>query len=320
MAAELRRRIVHEEKDELEEYREVLDMFANVYKDAIEDGIRQIHRLRRRITTLLDDPDLSEREREALITREKEKVFEIAEGLLASYNTAREDGPDPAILRKAKKWLRDTIQSGIVHMSTLLEYIAKIIGTMAGLGAAGMYAYSVYETRGSKFRELAIDALNPFSGSLEILVMALALNSIVAASAGSISSIVIYLTLSKLLRSTVSLLEYIPLSMNEEDETRVSVTIQLLNDKYDRLLHVIDQVAGSSECSICFSEYTQENPKVYLPCGHSFHSTCIIHTFRNRNRCPFGCPEVSISPESSIIRRIKDVPINKLKYGGMYSW
>ena len=38
------------------------------------------------------------------------------------------------------------------------------------------------------------------------------------------------------------------------------------------------------ECSICFENF-HDKPKIFLPCGHSFHGDCILKWFNKDMSC-----------------------------------
>ncbi|KAH0875460.1 hypothetical protein HID58_072822 [Brassica napus] len=40
-------------------------------------------------------------------------------------------------------------------------------------------------------------------------------------------------------------------------------------------------------CSTCFHEYTEDNPKIVLQCGHIFHLACIYEWMERSKACPF---------------------------------
>ncbi|KAJ1968809.1 hypothetical protein IWQ62_001016 [Dispira parvispora] len=47
-----------------------------------------------------------------------------------------------------------------------------------------------------------------------------------------------------------------------------------------------EELAESSECSICRDDYTPEDEVTRLPCKHFFHETCITHWLRTNGTCP----------------------------------
>jgi Ring finger domain len=310
MAAELRQRRVarEEEKEELNEYREVLNLFTSVYKDAIEERIREIKRIERRIQTILDD-DLSEVERNRLLTVEKEKVFGVAETLLDLFNQAsraRTSSLNPLdILRTAKSWMRKGMQTGAIYMRDLVNWMAKIVGGFVSLVLLAGYVHASVTERTAVDDVLDFVALVSGTSS--------ATNEAVVAMSFA-AGLLAYGATETLLGSVVSLLERLPIP--EEEQRRVDETVELLNQGYNALVGMVDRMAGSSECPICMNEFTRANPKAYLPCGHSFHPVCIMYYIQTtaNPRCPSGCPgRITVN---SLIRNPREVPISKLKYSG----
>ena len=45
-----------------------------------------------------------------------------------------------------------------------------------------------------------------------------------------------------------------------------------------------------NECKICFS--SNNNDSIYLPCGHNFHTNCILDWFETSLDCPICREEV----------------------------
>jgi hypothetical protein len=41
---------------------------------------------------------------------------------------------------------------------------------------------------------------------------------------------------------------------------------------------------NTNECSICISKF--DNNRINLPCGHNFHSNCILNWFEKDMSCP----------------------------------
>lgn len=59
-------------------------------------------------------------------------------------------------------------------------------------------------------------------------------------------------------------------------------------------------------CAICFtkSETLKNNPLCILPCGHTYHASCIVQmlvTTKERHRCPLCRHEIKTTPEIEFI-------------------
>ncbi|KAF6260534.1 hypothetical protein COO60DRAFT_1269386 [Scenedesmus sp. NREL 46B-D3] len=39
-------------------------------------------------------------------------------------------------------------------------------------------------------------------------------------------------------------------------------------------------------CPTCLEAYTDDNPKIFTRCGHSFHMQCIYAWLERKNTCP----------------------------------
>lgn len=42
----------------------------------------------------------------------------------------------------------------------------------------------------------------------------------------------------------------------------------------------------NGSCPVCFESYKLSECRIFLPCTHSFHKTCIIPWFQTNNTCP----------------------------------
>ena len=45
-------------------------------------------------------------------------------------------------------------------------------------------------------------------------------------------------------------------------------------------------LADDDACPICFEEYTSDNPKTPLVCGHHFHLGCVFDWYERSELCP----------------------------------
>ncbi|KAJ1643317.1 hypothetical protein IWQ61_010539, partial [Dispira simplex] len=60
-----------------------------------------------------------------------------------------------------------------------------------------------------------------------------------------------------------------------------------------------EEMAESSECSICRDDYTPQDEVTRLPCKHFFHETCITHWLRTNGTCPICREPLEGETESS---------------------
>ncbi|KAL1218497.1 E3 ubiquitin-protein ligase [Cardamine amara subsp. amara] len=63
--------------------------------------------------------------------------------------------------------------------------------------------------------------------------------------------------------------------------------------KYEQLFQNLERGEVSSVadeedvCPTCFYDYIEDNPKIVLQCGHSFHLACIYEWMERSEACPF---------------------------------
>ncbi|CAH2066298.1 unnamed protein product [Thlaspi arvense] len=79
--------------------------------------------------------------------------------------------------------------------------------------------------------------------------------------------------------------------------------------KYDQLSRnqerrVNPSVADDEDvCPTCFYEYTEDNPKIVLQCGHIFHLACIYEWMERSEVCPF-CSKKMLFMEGEITEQV----------------
>ncbi|KAJ0256252.1 E3 ubiquitin-protein ligase [Hirschfeldia incana] len=57
-------------------------------------------------------------------------------------------------------------------------------------------------------------------------------------------------------------------------------------------------------CPTCFYEYTEDNPKTVLQCGHIFHLACIYEWMERSAACPF-CSKTMLFLEGEITEQVE---------------
>ncbi|CAK9052944.1 unnamed protein product [Durusdinium trenchii] len=62
---------------------------------------------------------------------------------------------------------------------------------------------------------------------------------------------------------------------------------------------------GDRTCSICLCEIEQEDDAARLPCGHTFHTSCIREWLHRSTYCPLRCPDMVLPPKG---KRLGEAP------------
>ncbi|KAJ8905493.1 hypothetical protein NDN08_002000 [Rhodosorus marinus] len=52
---------------------------------------------------------------------------------------------------------------------------------------------------------------------------------------------------------------------------------------------LMDKDSEVELCPTCLEEYSDDNPKIIVACGHSFHLSCILEWANRSDMCPFFC-------------------------------
>lgn len=47
-------------------------------------------------------------------------------------------------------------------------------------------------------------------------------------------------------------------------------------------------------CSTCFEDYSNDNPKMFLQCGHHFHYPCILEWMERKDTCPICGSKIAL--------------------------
>ncbi|XP_056858235.1 E3 ubiquitin-protein ligase AIRP1-like [Raphanus sativus] len=76
--------------------------------------------------------------------------------------------------------------------------------------------------------------------------------------------------------------------------------------KYEQLSLNLERREDEEDdvCPTCFHEYTEDNPKIVLQCGHIFHLACIYEWMERSQACPF-CSKTMLFLESEITEHLE---------------
>lgn len=66
----------------------------------------------------------------------------------------------------------------------------------------------------------------------------------------------------------------------------------MLSNKISIVLNELNFFFFKNSCAICLEDYEKDQEIRYLPCGHCFHSQCILQWLPNNKTCPFCKMEI----------------------------